>query len=304
MSVSAKAAPAKRPQPKSQPSSVKAAPVRIGALRVGPGCPLLLIAGPCVIESESSALRHARALKKLADRLGVQLVFKSSYDKANRTSAGAFRGAGMDAGLKILAKVKREVGVPVTSDVHSPQEAAAAAHVVDVLQIPAFLCRQTDLLVEAGRTGNVVNIKKGQFMAPEDMRYAVEKVRATGNARVLLTERGTSFGYRTLVNDFRAIPIMRDLGVPVIFDATHSVQRPGGLGHATGGDRHFAPMLASAAVVAGADGIFMEVHEDPDRAMSDGPNSLPLEWLPGLWKKLQMLSGVSCRVDRDRASRS
>ncbi len=297
-----RAAAAKKPASSAGPA--KAEPVRLGKLRIGPGCPLTIIAGPCVIESEASALRHAKHLKKLADKLGVQFVYKSSYDKANRTSASAFRGSGMESGLEILARVKRELGVPVTSDVHSPQEAEAAAGVVDILQIPAFLCRQTDLLIAAGRTGNVVNIKKGQFMAPEDMRYAVEKVRSTGNRRIFLTERGTSFGYRTLVNDFRAIPIMRDLGVPVIFDATHSVQRPGGLGHATGGDRHFAPMLACAATVAGADGIFMEVHEDPDNALSDGPNSLPLEWLPELWKKLQMLSGVSCRVDRDRASRS
>lgn len=285
-------------------TSTAAAAVKLGPLRVGPGCPLLIIAGPCVIESEASALRHAKHLKKLADRLGIQLVFKSSYDKANRTSRDAFRGSGMRAGLEILARIKREVGVPVTSDVHSPQEAEAAAGVVDILQIPAFLCRQTDLLIEAGRTGNLVNIKKGQFMAPEDMRYAVDKVRSTGNNRIVLTERGTSFGYRTLVNDFRAIPIMRGLGVPVIFDATHSVQRPGGLGHATGGDRHFAPMLACAATVAGADGIFMEVHENPEKALSDGPNSLPLEWLPELWKRLKMLSGVSCRVAGDRASRS
>lgn len=276
------------------------APIRLGSLRIGDGCPLLLIAGPCVIESEASALRHARHLKRLADRVGVQLIFKSSYDKANRTSVNAFRGSGMKSGLQILARVKKEIGVPVTSDIHSPEEAEAAAAVVDVLQIPAFLCRQTDLLIAAGRTGNVVNIKKGQFMAPEDMIHAVEKVRSTGNRRVLLTERGSSFGYRTLVNDFRAVPIMRELGVPVIFDATHSVQRPGGLGHATGGDRRFAPMLACAAVVSGADGIFMEVHEDPDRALSDGPNTLPLRWLPGLWKRLKTLSGPSCRVDRYR----
>lgn len=286
---------------KAKPAAVAVAePVRLGKLRIGRGCPLLLIAGPCVIESEDSALRHARHLKKLADKVGVQFVFKSSYDKANRTSVGAFRGSGMKSGLQILARVKREVGVPVTSDIHSPEEAEAAAAVVDILQIPAFLCRQTDLLIAAGRTGNVVNIKKGQFMAPEDMRHAVDKVRSTGNNNVFLTERGTSFGYRTLVNDFRAIPIMRELGVPVIFDATHSVQRPGGLGHATGGDRRFAPMLACAATVAGADGIFMEVHEDPDKALSDGPNSLPLEWLPDLWKRLQHLTGVSCRVDGNR----
>jgi 2-dehydro-3-deoxyphosphooctonate aldolase (KDO 8-P synthase) len=290
----------RKPRPGKAQAAAIAEPVRLGRLRIGRGCPLLLIAGPCVIESEDSALRHARHLKKLADKVGVQFVFKSSYDKANRTSVGAFRGSGMKSGLQILARVKRELGVPVTSDIHSPEEAETAAAVVDILQIPAFLCRQTDLLIAAGRTGNVVNIKKGQFMAPEDMRHAVDKVRSTGNNSVLLTERGTSFGYRTLVNDFRAIPIMRELGVPVIFDATHSVQRPGGLGHATGGDRRFAPMLACAATVAGADGIFMEVHENPDKALSDGPNSLPLEWLPGLWKRLQHLTGVSCRVDGDR----
>jgi 2-dehydro-3-deoxyphosphooctonate aldolase (KDO 8-P synthase) len=294
-------------RPTSKRSGSKAAaaprpgePVRLGNIRIGRGCPLVLIAGPCVIESEASALRHAKHLKKLADRMGVQLIFKSSYDKANRTSVAAFRGSGMKSGLQVLARIKKELGIPVTSDIHSPEEAEAAAAVVDVLQIPAFLCRQTDLLIAAGRTGNVVNIKKGQFMAPEDMKHAVDKVRSTGNHRILLTERGTSFGYRTLVNDFRAIPLMRELGVPVIFDATHSVQRPGGLGHATGGDRRFAPMLACAATVAGVDGIFMEVHENPDKALSDGPNSLPLEWLPGLWKRLQLLSGVSCRVDSDR----
>jgi 2-dehydro-3-deoxyphosphooctonate aldolase (KDO 8-P synthase) len=248
--------------------------------------PFALIAGPCVIESREHALRHADAIAAACRTAGVPLVFKSSYDKANRTSGDAFRGPGMDEGLAILQEVGREHGVPVLTDVHEAGQCAAVAEAVDCLQIPAFLCRQTDLLLAAAATGRVVNVKKGQFLAPEDTGNIVSKLRAAGAEQVMLTERGTSFGYRTLVVDFAGFPTMRGFGQPLVFDATHSVQRPGGQGASTGGDRTKVPYLARAAVACGVDGLFMEVHEDPDRAPSDGPNMLRLESLPALLAEL------------------
>lgn len=272
-------------------------PVGVQGIRIGQGQPLAIIAGPCVIESEQSAIFHADKLMSISKKAGVPLIFKASYDKANRTSVDSFRGVGIDKGLKILDKIKTKIGCPVLSDVHTADEVRSASQVLDVLQIPAFLCRQTDLLVEAGKSGKTVNIKKGQFVAPEDMIHAVKKVHSTGNKNILLTERGSSFGYRTLVNDFRAIVLMRELGCPVVFDATHSVQRPGGLGDKSGGDSRLAPYLARAAAAIGADAIFMEVHRDPAKALSDGPNSLRLNTLPELFRKLKKVSEISCRVD-------
>jgi 2-dehydro-3-deoxyphosphooctonate aldolase (KDO 8-P synthase) len=266
--------------------------VRVGAIRIGDGGPLCLIAGPCVIENEKSAVRHARAIQKIAVRLKIPCLYKSSYDKANRSSLHSFRGLGLGEGLDILRRVKEETGLPLLTDVHSVEEVRAAARVVDVLQIPAFLCRQTDLLVAAADTGKAVNVKKGQFLAPWDMKHVAEKIASRGNSKILLTERGTSFGYNTLVSDFRSIPIMKKFGYPVIFDATHSVQQPGGRGSSSGGEREFVPVLAQAAVVAGADGIFMEVHENPDRAPSDGPNMVPLRELDKLLERLLALRKV------------
>ena len=250
--------------------------VRVGDAVFGGGRPLVLIAGPCVIETLDHTLRTAEALKAIAARLGIGLVFKASYDKANRTSVTSFRGPGMDEGLRILARVKSEVGLPVLSDVHDITQVAPAAEVLDVLQIPAFLSRQTDLLAAAGATGKVVNVKKGQFLAPWDMKNAVGKLESVGNRNILLTERGASFGYNNLVVDMRALPIMRETGCPVIFDATHAVQLPGGAGTSSAGQRQFVGALSRAAVATGIDGLFWEVHEDPDRALCDGPNSLPL----------------------------
>ena len=242
------------------------------ASRSGP----FVLAGPCVIEDREITLTTATALAAIGARLGLPLVFKSSFDKANRTSVTSFRGPGLEEGLSILAEVKRETGLPVVTDIHHPEQAAPVAEVADVLQIPAFLCRQTDLLVAAAATGKVVNIKKGQFLAPWDMKNAVDKVRSSGNDNVWLTERGATFGYNNLVVDMRSILEMKKFDVPVVFDATHSVQIPGGLGGASGGQREYVPALASAAVAAGADGVFMETHPDPDKALCDGPNSLPL----------------------------
>ena len=271
---------------------MKSQSVRVGSVQIGDGKPLVLIAGPCVVENDKSALRHARAIKKIADRLKIPLIYKSSYDKANRSSLKSFRGLGIDSGLMILQRVKDATGLPILTDIHSPTEAEKAASVADVLQIPAFLCRQTDLLVAAAETGRVVNVKKGQFLAPWEMGNVAEKIAATGNRNILLTERGTFFGYNALVNDFRCIPLMKKFGYPVIFDATHSVQHPGGRGTSSGGDRSFVPTLAQAGVVAGADGIFMEVHEDPDRAPSDGPNMVRLSELEKLLTRLLKLSRV------------
>lgn len=243
---------------------------------------LSLIAGPCVIESEKVCLRVAAFLQKTCQKLAIQYVFKASYDKANRSSSQSFRGPGLEAGLKTLAKVRTELGVPVLTDVHTEEQVAAAAAVVDILQIPAFLCRQTDLIQAAARTGKIVNIKKGQFLAPRDLEQVVKKVTDVGGTKILITERGTTFGYNNLVADMRAIPIMQRLGWPVIFDATHSVQLPGGGGDKSGGQREFAPVLARCAVAAGADGLFIETHPTPDRALSDGPNMIPLAEMPKL----------------------
>ena len=266
--------------------------VSIGEVHVGGKYPLTLIAGPCVVENHESALRHAKAIQKIARRLGVPFIYKSSYDKANRTSLSSFRGLGLESGLAILERVKNETGLPILTDVHSPEEAIRAARVADVLQIPAFLCRQTDLLLAASGTGRVVNVKKGQFLSPIEMKNVADKLASTGNKKILLTERGTFFGYNALVNDFRAIPIMKEFGYPVIFDATHSVQQPGGQGKSSGGDRRFVPTLAQAGVAAGADGVFMEVHEDPDHAPSDGPNMLKLKELENLLTRLLRLHEV------------
>lgn len=264
----------------------------IGNVKLGGGRPLALIAGPCVIENEETTLRHAERLMTICNGLGMGLIFKASYDKANRTSAHAFRGPGMDEGLRILAKVKDSMGIPVLSDIHSIEQVAPAAQVLDVLQIPAFLCRQTDLLVAAAKSGKVINVKKGQFLAPWDMKNVAGKLAAAGNEDIILTERGASFGYNNLVVDMRSFPVMRATGYPVVFDATHSVQLPGGQGDSSGGQREFVEFLSRAAVATGIDGIFMEVHEDPDKALCDGPNSIPLAELPALLKKLQALDLV------------
>jgi 2-dehydro-3-deoxyphosphooctonate aldolase (KDO 8-P synthase) len=256
-------------------------------LTLGDGCPLALIGGPCVIESEDFTLRMAEAIQTICDRLGIPLIFKASFDKANRTSVHSFRGPALDLGLNILQRVKDAVGVPVLTDIHESAQAAQVAEVVDVVQIPAFLCRQTDLLLAAAATGRVVNVKKGQFLAPWDMRHVVDKLYAGGAAsRILLTERGTSFGYNTLVVDFRALPQLRELGHPVVFDATHSVQMPGGQGERSGGQRQFVPHLARAAVAIGIDALFMEIHENPDVAPSDGPNMVPLAKLETLLQQV------------------
>ena len=248
----------------------------------GPGAPLVLIAGPDSIESEAHSLRMAQALKGIAAARGLTLVFKSSFDKANRTSSGSFRGPGLEEGLRILASVKRETGLPVTTDFHTPEQAGRVAEVVDLLQVPAMLSRQTDMLVAAAKTGRAVNIKKGQFLAPWDVGRAVAKVRDAGNENVMVTERGVTFGYNNLVVDFRALPRMRGMGVPVCFDATHSVQLPGGQGHASGGEREFIAPLARAAVAVGVDALFFEVHDDPDHALCDGPSQIPLDAFPAL----------------------
>jgi len=270
-------------------------PVNIGTLKLGDGRSLFLIGGPCVIESEELVLRTAEALKKVTSELNMPFIFKSSYDKANRSSINSFRGPGVEKGLRILQKVKEKVEVPVLSDVHHPAEVNQAAQVLDILQIPAFLCRQTDLILAAARTGKPVNVKKGQFLAPWDMRNIVEKITSTGNHQVLLTERGTSFGYNNLVADMRSIPIMKQLGYPVIFDATHSVQLPGSKGDTSGGQREFVASLARAAVAAGCDGLFMEIHPDPDTALSDGPNMVPLDDVKKLLEQLKRIYEVVVR---------
>jgi 2-dehydro-3-deoxyphosphooctonate aldolase (KDO 8-P synthase) len=260
------------------------------------GKKLFLIAGPCVMESYELMLEVGQAMRDLCELLGVLYIFKSSYDKANRTSINSFRGPGLEKGLQWLSDLKQELGVPVVTDIHSPDEARIAGEVCDVIQVPAFLCRQTDILVAAARTGRVVNIKKGQFMAPWDMDKVVEKVKISGNDQVIITERGTTFGYNNLVVDMRAIAIMKSFGVPVVFDATHSVQQPGGLGTCSGGDSRYAPVLARAAVAAGADGVFMEVHPAPEKALCDGPNSLRLEDVPGCLEELVAIFEVIRKV--------
>ncbi len=266
---------------------------RAGSVTIGGGGPLVVIAGPCVIESAEQVLATASALKAIAARVGVPIIFKASYDKANRTSLGSFRGPGLARGLEILARVKAETGLPILTDIHEPSHAAPAAEVADVLQIPAFLSRQTDLLVAAAKTGRVVNIKKGQFLAPRDMRHAIAKVVESGNAQVVLTERGCSFGYNNLVVDMRALPMMRELGYPVVFDVTHSLQLPGAGDGVTSGLGQYIEPLASAGVAAGVDGVFLEVHADPSRAKSDAANALRLDRLEPLLTKLKKLDAIA-----------
>jgi len=267
--------------------------VQVGGLAIGNARPLVLISGPCQIESRAHALEVAAGLVEMCRAAGIGLVFKSSYDKANRTSATAARGVGMAHGLDILAEVRATHGCPVLTDVHAPEQCAPVAQAVDVLQIPAFLCRQTDLLVAAGETGAAVNVKKGQFLAPWDMVNVAAKIAATGNTRILLCERGTSFGYNTLVSDLRGLPIMARTGYPVVFDATHSVQQPGGQGTSSGGQREFAPVLARAAVAVGVAAVFIEAHPDPDAAPSDGPNMIPLREMPALIARLMAFDALA-----------
>ena len=268
--------------------------VAVGAARFGNALPLALIAGPCALESRDHAFEMAAALKDIAGKIGIGFVYKTSFDKANRTSAKSNRGIGLDGALPIFAEIRRKFGVPVLTDVHEVEQCTRVAEVVDVLQIPAFLCRQTDLLVAAAATGRVVNVKKGQFLAPWDMANVVGKVTAAGNVNVLVTERGASFGYNTLVSDMRALPILaRTTGAPVIFDATHSVQQPGGKGTSSGGEREFVPVLARAAVAVGVAGVFIETHQDPDQALSDGPNMIPLKQLESLLRRLIEFDGLA-----------
>jgi len=266
--------------------------ISLGKLRLGGGNPLFLIAGPCVIESEKHARMMAEKVAKIASDAGVPYIFKASYDKANRSSIQSFRGPGLTEGLHILARIKSDLNVAVLTDIHETAHAAPAGDVVDVLQIPAFLARQTDLLLAAGKTGRAVNIKKPQFVSPWDMKNAVEKVESTGNKNILLTERGATFGYNNLVVDMRSFPIMKKLGYPVVFDVTHSIQIPGGLGHASGGQPEFIEPLARAGVAAGVHGIFLETHDNPAKALSDGPNALPLDQLPALLTKLKELGAL------------
>ena len=263
--------------------------IKTNGINIGQGHPLVLVSGPCVIEDYETTLEIASFLKELTQQLDIPFIFKASYDKANRTSINSFRGPGIGDGLKILEQIKTDLGVALLSDVHNINEVNPAALILDIIQIPAFLCRQTDLVLAVAKTKKPVNIKKGQFLAPWDMKNVVEKVTSTGNKQVLITERGTMFGYNNLVADFRGIKIMQETGYPVIFDATHSVQIPGGAGTCSGGQREFAPILARAAVAAGADGIFIEVHKDPDKALCDGPNSLTLDALEELLKQLKAI---------------
>jgi 2-dehydro-3-deoxyphosphooctonate aldolase (KDO 8-P synthase) len=276
--------------PTVAPGVTVARVISVGRLKIGAGQPLALIAGPCVIESESHAMGMAVKLEKIASAAGVPLIFKASYDKANRSSLASYRGPGLEAGLAVLRKIKERLGVPILTDIHEPAQAAIAAEVCDVLQVPAFLSRQTDLLLAAGQTGSVVNLKKGQFLSPWEMGNAVSKVESTGNSRILLTERGVSFGYNNLVVDMRSFAIMAKSGYPVIFDVTHSVQLPGGQGSASGGQPEFIEPLARAGVAAGVDAIFLEVHDNPSQALSDGSNALSLDRLPVLLEKLVPLS--------------
>lgn len=267
--------------------------VEVGPVAFGNDRPFVLISGPCQIESRDHALRTAEALVRAAGDAGVPFVYKSSYDKANRTSLKGQRGIGIEAGLKILADVREALGCPVLTDIHDAEQARRAAEVVDIIQIPAFLCRQTDLLLAAGETGACVNVKKGQFLAPWDMQNVADKIASTGNERILLCDRGTSFGYGTLITDFRGLPTMAETGYPVVFDATHSVQEPGGRGTSSGGKRVFAPTLARAAMAVGCAAVFAEAHEDPDNAPSDGPNMLPLAWIPDFLADLKALDAVA-----------
>ena len=274
--------------------------VAAGTVRFGNDLPLALIAGPCVLESRGHALDIAGALKEIAGRIGIGLVYKTSFDKANRTSAASARGVGLEGALAVFEEIRAKLGLPVLTDIHESGQCAEVAAVVDVLQIPAFLCRQTDLLVAAASTGRSINVKKGQFLAPWDMAHVVAKITGAGNANVMVTERGASFGYNTLVSDMRALPILARMGAPVIFDATHSVQQPGGRGAASGGEREFVPVLARAAVAVGVAGVFIETHQDPDRAPSDGPNMVPLQDMEGLVRRLMAFD----RLAKDTSNRS
>ncbi|MRN66589.1 3-deoxy-8-phosphooctulonate synthase [Brucella sp. 10RB9213] len=267
--------------------------VKVGNVTFSNSAPLALIAGPCQMETRDHAFEMAGRLKEMTDKLGIGLVYKSSFDKANRTSLKAARGIGLEKALEVFSDLKKEYGFPVLTDIHTEEQCAAVAPVVDVLQIPAFLCRQTDLLIAAARTGRVVNVKKGQFLAPWDMKNVLAKITESGNLNVLATERGVSFGYNTLVSDMRALPIMAGLGAPVIFDATHSVQQPGGQGGSTGGQREFVETLARAAVAVGVAGLFIETHEDPDNAPSDGPNMVPIDKMPALLEKLMAFDRIA-----------
>jgi 2-dehydro-3-deoxyphosphooctonate aldolase (KDO 8-P synthase) len=267
--------------------------VAVGAAKFGNKLPLALIAGPCALESRAHAFEMATALKDLTAKLGLGFVYKTSFDKANRTSAASARGMGLDKALSIFAELREKLGVPLLTDVHEPDQCAPVAEVTDVLQIPAFLCRQTDLLIAAAKTGRVVNVKKGQFLAPWDMKNVVAKITDAGNANVLVTERGVSFGYNTLVSDMRALPVLENIGAPVIFDATHSVQQPGGQGTSSGGERQYVSVLARAAVAVGIAGVFIETHQDPDKAPSDGPNMIPLKDLPSLLERLMQFDTLA-----------
>ena len=277
-------------------------PIRVGEIAIGSGSPLALMAGPCVIESEAHAGMMAAALLDVARRVGIPLIFKASFDKANRTSGRSFRGPGLTEGLRVLAAIKERHGVPILTDIHEPAQAAPAAEVADILQIPAFLCRQTDLLVAAARTGRVVNIKKGQFLAPDDVRHAVAKVVDAGNPRVVVTERGTSFGYHNLVVDMRTLPMLRQHGIPVVFDVTHSLQLPGGGDGVTAGQAEFIEPLASAGVAAGVDGIFLEVHDNPPQARSDAQNALRLDLLEALLRRLLAIDAIVKRAEADKTT--
>jgi len=273
----------------AKPNSI----VKVGDVRFGNALPFALIAGPCVLESRAHAFDMASALKEIAARLGIGFIYKTSFDKANRTSTKSARGLGLGKGLGVFADLRAKLGVPVLTDVHEPDQCAAVAEVVDVLQIPAFLCRQTDLLIAAAKTGRAVNVKKGQFLAPWDMANVVEKITGAGNRNVLVTERGVSFGYNTLVSDMRALPVLAKLGAPVIFDATHSVQQPGGKGTSSGGEREFVPVLARAAVAVGVAGLFIETHQTPDKAPSDGPNMMPLKAMEPLLARLKEFDALA-----------
>lgn len=266
--------------------------VNIGSIPVGGQHPIVLLAGPCVIEGLERTLKIGRGIKEITDRLGIPYVFKASFDKANRSSYSSFRGPGLVEGLKIIQQIKQELGVPVVSDIHCVTQIEQAAEVLDILQIPAFLCRQTDLLYHAGSTGKVVNVKKGQFLAPNDMKHVISKIREAGNENILVTERGASFGYNNLVTDMRSLAIMRSFGYPVVFDATHSVQLPGGAGATSSGQREFVPYLTRAAVATGIDALFMEVHDNPCEALSDGPNMMYLDQLEALLKDVQVIDHV------------
>jgi 2-dehydro-3-deoxyphosphooctonate aldolase (KDO 8-P synthase) len=277
---------------KKQTDKVKTREIKIGKIKIGGNNPLVLIAGPCVIESEKSTIKTAYKLKTISEKIGISLIFKSSYDKANRSSKDSFRGPGLKEGIRILERVKNDTGLPVLSDVHTVEEVKPASEVLDVLQIPAFLCRQTDLIMAISRTGKPVNIKKGQFLSPWDIRNIIDKITSAGNNNIIITERGVTFGYNNLVADMRSLPIMRAFGYPVVFDATHSIQLPGGMGKSSGGEKDMVPYLARAAVATGCDALFLEVHECPEKALCDGPNMMGIVELPNLLKDIKKIDKI------------